>query len=140
MSQFVNPRKPESDVHPQFVDRWSPRSFDETVLVTRNQIDSVLEAARWAPSCFNEQPWRIFVAAKPSAMFDKFLGALVEKNQCWAKSASALMFIACSLTFKRNNKPNNWAEFDTGSAWISMALQAQVLGLHMHAMAGFDTA
>ncbi|NQZ01780.1 MAG: nitroreductase family protein [Bdellovibrionales bacterium] len=138
MSSHDNPRKPETNVNDQFVSRWSPRSFDANQSVEPSQLQSLFEAAKWAPSCFNEQPWRFFAAAKPSAKFEAFLQALVEKNQGWAKNSGALVFVACTQTFKRNDKPNAWAEFDTGAAWMSLALQAQSMGLHVHAMAGFD--
>ena len=131
-----NPRTPECDVDPMFVDRWSPRSFRSEV-VPDHQIRSLIEAARWAPSCFNEQPW-IFCYAVDEAERRRFAEALVEKNRQWAAAAPLLLFLGARRAFMRNGRPNRHAAFDAGAAWMSLAFQARKLGLHAHAMAGFD--
>ncbi len=132
----MNTRKAEAPVDREFLDRWSPRSFRNEPL-SRRQIESLFEASRWAPSCFNEQPW-IYVYAVTEEDRKKFLSLLVEKNRTWAKNAPLLLFIATRLHFKLNGKRNRSAEFDAGSAWVSLALCARKLGLYAHAMAGFD--
>jgi len=131
-----NPRNPDAEIDSMFIDRWSPRAF-KTVPLTQAQIDSLFEAARWAPSCFNEQPW-LFIYAANEADRVRFIPALVEKNQVWAENASLLIFLLCRRNFSHNDKENRHAPFDAGAAWMSVALQARKLGLYAHAMAGFS--
>lgn len=131
-----NPRTPSADVDSMFVDRWSPRAFDSTEL-NQMQIDTLLEAARWSPSCFNEQPW-LFVYATEKIDRGRFLEALAEANQVWAQKAPMLVFLLCRRKFKHNGKDNRHAPFDAGAAWMSFALQARKIGLYAHAMAGFS--
>ncbi|MEJ2470739.1 MAG: nitroreductase family protein [Desulfuromonadales bacterium] len=130
------PRNPGAEVDSMFVDRWSPRAFKPGPL-SKEQIDSLFEAARWAPSCFNEQPW-LFVYAAQEADRQRLLSALVESNQVWAKQASLLIFLLCRRCFEKSGKENRHAPFDAGAAWMALALQARKLGLHAHAMAGFS--
>lgn len=132
-------RHPQADVDPRFLDRWSPRAFRSDPL-TSWQIASLFEAMRWAPSCFNEQPWRVVWAARGDAEHPALVDLLVEANRVWASHAPLLLFLFNSRTFKHNGKPNRTAAFDTGSAWMSLALEARHLGLHAHAMAGYDVA
>lgn len=134
--QSHNPRTPEAEVDSMFTDRWSPRSYRSDPIAP-HQLASVFEAARWAPSCFNEQPW-LFVYATSDDDRERFASALAEKNQLWARSAPVLIFVLARKSFARNGKPNRWAEFDAGAAWMSLALQARKLGLYAHGMAGFD--
>jgi len=116
--------------------RWSPRAFSDRS-VSPTDLKRLLEAARWAPSCFNEQPWRFMIAAKEnSAEFDRMLGCLVDGNQTWAKTAPILMLTFASLEFKRNGKPNRHAWHDVGLAVGQMGIQATEMGLFMHQMAG----
>jgi len=131
-----NPRSPTTDVDSMFLDRWSPRAFDPQPL-TQGEIDSLFEAARWAPSCYNEQPWLFVYAAKADDR-KRFLATLVEANQAWCKRVPLLLFVLCRRNFAQNGKENRHASFDAGSAWMSLALQARKLGLHAHAMAGFS--
>ena len=131
-----NPRKPAADVDSMFLDRWSPRAFEPTPL-TQTQVDSLFEAARWAPSCFNAQPW-LFIYAANEVDRARFLPALVERNQAWAEKASLLIFLLCRRNFSHNDQDNRHATFDAGAAWMSLALQARKLGLYAHAMAGFS--
>lgn len=132
-------RHPEADVDPQFPDRWSPRAFRPDLL-TPAQIASLFEAVRWSPSCFNEQPWRIVYAARDEPEHAALVDLLVEANRVWAAKAPLLMVFFARRTFKKNGKPNRTAAFDTGSAWMALALEARKLGLHAHGMAGYDTA
>ncbi len=131
-----NPRIPEVEVDSMFFDRWSPRGFVDEPL-PEHQIQSLFEAARWAPSCYNEQPW-VFVYAVSRQDRQRFATALVEKNRLWASRAPVLMFVLARRTFAGTGELNRHAAFDTGAAWMSLALQARRLGLYAHAMAGFD--
>lgn len=118
--------------------RYSPRAFTEQD-VTPAQVLSLLEAARWAASCFNEQPWRYIVAMRDQTeIYQKLLGCLVEANRVWAGKAPVLMLSVASTHFSHNGKPNPHAWHDLGQASANMALQAETLGLQIHQMAGFD--
>lgn len=129
-------RKPQAPVGSLFIERWSPRAFSERP-VEAETLASLFEAARWAPSCFNEQPWLfLYAAGEPS--LSRFKGILGEFNQTWNAPVPVLAFLVARKSFRRNDKPNAWAEFDCGAAWMSLALQAKALGLATHAMAGFD--
>ena len=131
----ANPRVPETQVESMFLDRWSPRAFlDEPI--PDYQIKTLFEAARWAPSCFNEQPW-LFLYATEIKKRKIFTSLLVEKNQRWAASAPLLMFVVARRKFMKGGADNRHAKFDSGAAWMSLALQARKLGLYAHAMAGF---
>lgn len=129
-------RNPDVEIDSMFIDRWSPRAFAPRPL-SPDQINTLFEAARWAPSCYNEQPW-LFIYAASEADRARFMPALVEGNQSWARNASLLMFLLCRRTFSHNGKENRHAAFDAGAAWMSLALQARKLGLYAHAMAGFS--
>jgi len=126
-------RDPYPGVDPLFPQRWSPRSFVKTS-IAEEDLARIFDAARWAPSSYNEQPWRILVSTPET--FATFLDLLVEANQKWAKNASVLGFMVAKRHFTHNNKPNDWAVFDCGSAWMSLTLQARMLGLYTHGMAG----
>lgn len=119
----------------QFVERWSPRAFDGAPLGDAER-DSLFEAARWAPSAFNAQPWRLLYAQPGDANWDRFVSLLVPKNQDWAKNASLLIFFVSAAT--SHGKPSHTHSYDTGAAWMSLALQAEKLGLRAHGMSGVD--
>ena len=132
------PRRPAAPVDPRFVERWSPRAFapdpiDDTTLAT------LFEAARWAPSCSNEQPWLFLYGSTPEEL-EYYRPILEPGNRVWADRAPVLAVIFTRRAFSRTGKPNRWAQFDAGAAWLSLALQARALGLYAHAMAGFDEA
>jgi len=129
-------RVPEHPILPQFTDRWSPRAFADKA-VTEDQILSVLEAARWAPSASNLQPWRFFYGVKGEPEFDTLLSLLIPFNEGWAKRAGALIFIT-SVTSFDGERQNITHSFDAGSAFMSLCLQAHALGLVAHGMAGID--
>ncbi|MBD3297317.1 MAG: nitroreductase [candidate division Zixibacteria bacterium] len=118
--------------------RWSGRDVDPNRPVSEEQLMTLLEAARWAPSSFNEQPWRylIFDQSDPDAR-SKAHDCLAEGN-AWAKNAPVLMLSVAKETFTKNGKPNRHHAHDVGAASISMALQAADMGLMVHQMAGFD--
>jgi nitroreductase len=125
-------------IHPLIEARWSPRSFRSDV-IDDQLIKQCLEAARWAASCSNEQPWHfIVVSRRDDALFQKALACLAEGNQIWAKSAGALIFGVTRSFFKRNQNPNGYAAYDLGQSVAYFTLQATHLGLGTHQMAGFD--
>ncbi len=131
-----NSRIPEADIDAMFTDRWSPRSYLDEPL-DDDQVAALFEAARWAPSCFNDQPWH-FRYARTETDRARFAEALVEKNREWAARAPLLLFVLARKNFRQTGKPNRHGVFDAGAAWMSLALQARKLGLHAHGMAGFS--
>ena len=119
-------------------ERWSPRAFLEKP-VEREKLMSMFEAARWAPSAFNAQPWRFLAAEKSDAAdYARMLSCLVEANQVWAGKAPVLMILLAKKTFDHNGKPNRWAMHDCGLALENLLLETQALGLAAHPMAGFS--
>jgi nitroreductase len=127
-------------VHELIAGRWSPRAFSDRE-VTSEQLVSLLEAARWAASSYNEQPWRFIVASKSDPeTYDKLLGSLMELNQLWARSAPVLILSLAKKTFTHNGTPNLYALHDAGMAFSNLALQATALGLSVHFMGGFNRA
>ena len=133
-----NPAPVDPPVHDFIRQRWSPRAFADRD-VEPEALRSLLEAAQWAPSAFNEQPWAFLVATRGEPEeFDRLLGCLVPGNQTWAKGAPVLMLTAAKLAFDRNGKPNRHARHDLGLAVAQLTLQATSLGLGVHQMAGID--
>ncbi len=123
-------------IHELLARRWSPYGFDPRPVPT-DDLRSVFEAARWAPSAFNEQPWRYLVATRDDEVrFADMLTCLVETNQQWARHASALIIVVASLSFDRNGKPNRTALHDVGLASASLSLEATNRGLMVHQMSG----
>ncbi|MDD2725604.1 MAG: nitroreductase family protein [Methylovulum sp.] len=127
-------------IHDIIANRWSPRAINPDKPVSHGDLLALLEAARWAPSCFNDQPWRFIVCDKSTdvASWETALDTLVEKNRLWAKNAPVLMLAAAMANFTHNGKPNRSAQYDTGAASTSLCLQATALGLVVHQMGGFD--
>jgi nitroreductase len=122
-----------------FLDRWSPRamsgeSIDERVLLT------LFEAARWAPSSGNSQPWRFLYARRDTPHWPLFFDLLVEANQEWCRNAAALVVFISRTTQEKTGRALVTHAYDTGSAWMSLALQGWLEGLVVHGMAGFDYA
>jgi nitroreductase len=120
--------------------RWSPRAIDQELPVERAQITALLEAARWAPSCFGDQPWRFLVWDRffDEAGWQAAFDCLAEGNQAWVRRAPVLMAALADSQFRRNGKPNRWGQYDTGAASENLCLQATALGLVAHQMGGFD--
>lgn len=134
-------RVPAHPVDALFLHRWSPRAFT-TEPVKEEEARTLFEAARWAPSSSNEQPW-LFVYARTPEDRARFLPGLVEFNQMWAKDAPLLIFLFArkfARASEEPDRPNPAALFDAGAAWMSLALQAELLGLSAHAMGGIDRA
>lgn len=125
-------------VHELIRGRWSPRAFSNRT-VERDKLLSLLEAARWAASSYNEQPWSLIVATQDQpSEYARLLSCLVEFNQSWAQSAPVLMLSVAKLHFDRNGKENRHAFHDVGAAASNLATQAIALDLFVHQMAGFD--
>jgi len=128
----------EFPVHELIRERWSPRAFADKP-VPQDVLRSIFEAARWAPSSFNEQPWAYIVARKDDKEnFEKMLSVLVDFNVQWAKSAPVQALAVAKLTFANNNALNRNAQYDTGAATALLSVEATARGLAVHQMAGFD--
>ena len=139
----ANPRVADYAIAEQFIQRWSPRAFTAEP-IAEDTLLSFFEAARWAPSAYNSQPWRFLFARRDTPNWERFLGLLNEFNRSWAQHASALVLVISKTTFTApgasEETPALWHTFDTGSAWGHLALQASISGWHTHGMAGFDQA
>lgn len=133
------PAQTQFPIHDLLLRRWSPRAFDERP-VESHRLWSLLEAARWAPSSNNEQPWRFIVATKQDheAEWGRLFDCLTEGNKIWVTRAPVLILSIASLNFEDDGKPNRHAFHDTGLAVENLVLQATALGLVAHQMAGFD--
>lgn len=136
MSREIVPgRVAETAVDPMFVERWSARAFNDEP-VEEADLWAMVEAARWAPSSRNEQPW-LFIYARTPEDRARFVDALEEENQEWVRRAPVVLFLLAPKTFP-SGRPNRWSWFDAGGAWMSFAFQAFKLGYNTHALAGFD--
>ena len=125
-------------VHDLIANRWSPYSFAARS-VNDNDLRSIFEAAHWAPSSFNEQPWRYIIAKKENqAAFNKLLSCLTERNRLWASHAPVLVLAITSLKLARNNKSNRAATHDLGLASANLSLEATARGLSVHQMIGIE--
>jgi nitroreductase len=132
------PAQNDFPVHELIRDRWSPRAFADQP-VPQDVLRSIFEAARWAPSSNNEQPWAYIVASRDDEEnFQKMLTVLVEFNANWAKNAPVLALAVSQLAFAKNNAPNRNAQYDTGAASALLCVEATARGLAVHQMAGFD--
>jgi nitroreductase len=126
-------------LHPLLAERWSPRAFDPVARLTAAQVTALLEAARWAPSAANSQPWRFLLARRGSADFARIFATLAPGNQAWAGAASALVMVAAATVDDTGN-PAPWALYDTGQAVAHLSTQASHEGLSVHQLGGFDAA
>jgi len=123
--------------HPLFPRRWSPRAMSGEK-ITEEQLMTLFEAAKWAPSSYNNQHWRFLYANRSSTYWQTFLDLLVESNRRWAKDAAVLLVILSKKTFDHNQEFSKTHSFDTGAAWENLALQGSLMGLVVHGMQGFD--
>jgi len=120
--------------------RWSPRAFDAAQGVSKRQLTALIEAARWAPSCFGAEPWRFLLwnRADDAAGWQQAFDCLSENNRKWCKNVPLLLLACAGATFEHNGQPNRWAQYDTGMAGLSVTLEAVAQGLVAHQMGGFD--
>ena len=140
MSQLPDPaahRQPDYPIEPIFIRRWSPRALSGEPL-SEIELLTLFEAARWAPSTYNEQEWRFLYARRETHYWQSFFDLLMDANKAWCKNAAVLVVVLARKTFAQNGKPNPVHLFDSGSAWENLALQAMTMGLVAHGMAGFD--
>lgn len=124
-------------INQQFTQRWSSRAFSQEP-VSKKEVMSLFEAARWAPSCFNSQPWKFIWARNGTPEFKKMFDCLVPFNQEWVINAPILIAILSKDTFDHNGEFSRTHSFDTGAAWAYLALQASLDGMVAHGMSGFD--
>jgi nitroreductase len=137
-SPHPTPPKPDHPVLPVIIERWSPYAYEPRP-VEREKLLSCLEAARWAPSSYNEQPWTFILAERTDqAEFERILQCLVEGNRAWTRNAGVVMLTVVSRLFVKNGKPNAAAEHDVGLAAGNLVLQAASLGLQGHQMIGIE--
>jgi nitroreductase len=127
---------PPTTLHPLLDDRSSPRSFDPGHSLSDDDLAALLEAARWAPSSMNKQPWRFAVARRGTALHQQVLDTLMPGNATWAQSASALLVAIAERA--RDGRPIGTADYDLGWSVMQLTVQAHALGLHVHQMGGFD--
>ena len=140
MSDLPDPlehRTADYPIESLFLRRWSPRAMTGEPL-TERELKTLFEAARWAPSTYNEQEWRFLYAPNGSRHWPTFLGLLMEANQVWCRNAGVLVVVLSHKVFERNGKPNPVHTFDSGAAFENLALQGAAMGLVVHGMAGFD--
>lgn len=131
-------RETDTALDPLFLNRWSPRAFDGSVMPA-DDLRTILDAGRWAPSSFNYQPWRFLYATRDDAAnWARFLDLLIPFNAIWAKEASVLLFILSETTMGSPDKPSHSHSFDAGAAWSAVALQSTLIGYHAHGMVGID--
>jgi nitroreductase len=136
------PRASDFPIDPLFLERWSPRAFDGSDIPEQHLL-TLFEAARWAPSAFNSQPWRFLYARRGDENWERFLSLLIPWNQAWAHSASVLVYILSDtlpFTDKKTGEPraSTTHSFDAGAAWACLALQAARMGYLAHGMSGIQ--
>ncbi len=130
-------RKPTFKINPLIFNRWSPRSMIAEEL-DDDIISSLFEAARWAPSSYNNQPWRFIYAKRNTKYWNNLFNLLAEPNKVWAKNAALLVVVISSKNFEYNGKFSITHQYDAGAAWENLALEATSRGLVAHGMQGFD--
>jgi nitroreductase len=140
-SNEVAPRIPARPIDETFLNRWSPRAFDGSAIPEEDLL-ALFEAARWAPSAFNSQPWRFLYARRGDGDWDRFLDLLIPWNRAWAQGASALIYILSDRLpmVDKAGEPaaSHTHSYDAGAAWAYLALQATMMGYQAHGMSGVD--
>lgn len=139
MSEPARPRHADHPIAPLFVERWSPRAMSGEALGDEHLM-RLFEAARWAPSANNSQPWRFLYACRDTAHWPLFFELLGDGNKRWCSHAGALIVVLSATHFAHNGKPARLHSFDAGAAWMSLALQGSLDGLVVHGMQGFNDA
>lgn len=130
----------QAPVDATIANRWSGRAYDANQAVSHAQVVSLLEAARWAPSCYGDQPWRFVLWNKgaDAKAWQQAFDCLAPSNQSWAKDAPVLLLVCADTLFNHNQQANRWAQYDTGAAAENLCLQASSMGLMAHQMGGFN--
>ena len=131
------PRQSQYDINPLLLHRWSPRAMSGEE-ISDTELMRLFEAARWAPSSYNGQPWRFIYAKRNSEHWDKLFNLMVDFNKSWAKNAAVLVVVISRKNFEHDGKPSVTHQFDAGAAWENLALQGETQGLVTHGMQGFD--
>lgn len=134
---FNSQRVADHPIHPLILNRWSPRSMSGEP-ISEGDLMSMFEAARWAPSSYNNQPWRILYAKHGSSDWPKFFDLLIDFNKSWCAKAAVLGLFVSEKIFEKNKKPSITHSFDTGAAWENLALEGNSRNLVVHGMQGFD--
>jgi nitroreductase len=137
VSETEGSRKSTFPINPLILNRWSPRAMTGEDL-DNEEIMSLFEAARWAPSSYNNQPWRFIYAKKNTEHWERMFSLLAEGNKSWAKNSALLVVVISRKNFEFNEKPARTHQFDAGSAWENLALEAFSRGLVAHGMQGFN--
>lgn len=132
-----NHRRADHPIEPLLLRRWSPRAMSGEPIGDEEML-TLFEAARWAPSTYNEQEWRFLYARRDTSDWPTFFGLLVEGNRVWCAQAAMLVVVVAHRVFERNGKPNPVHLFDCGAAFENLALQGTAMGLVVHGMQGFD--
>lgn len=136
-SEIERSRKSTYPINPLILNRWSARSMTGEEL-DNEEIMSLFEAARWAPSSYNNQPWRFIYAKRNTEHWDRLFNLLADGNRIWAKNSALLVVVISRKNFEYNEKPARTHQFDAGSAWENLALEAFSRGIVAHGMQGFD--
>lgn len=131
------PREFGHDIMSEIKNRWSPRAFDPSKKPEREEILSIIEAARFSPSCFNEQPWRYLIADDGESL-EKMRSVLTDSNRVWAGKAPVLILVLSKKVFDLDGSYNYWNMFDAGCSWGFLSLEATRRGMITHAMGGFN--
>lgn len=136
MAEYLN-RHSDYEINPLFIERVSTRAFSDERL-TDEELMMLFEAAHWAPSSYNNQPWRFVYGKRGTRAWDVLFEVLVDFNKSWVKNADVLVLVVAKKNFEHNGKPSLTAPFDTGAAWMSLAIQAQMKNIVAHGMQGFN--
>lgn len=137
VSETDESRKSTYAINPLILNRWSPRAMTGEDL-DNEEIMPLFEAARWAPSSYNNQPWRFIYAKRNTEHWDRLFNLLADGNKTWAKNSALLVVVISRKNFEYNEKPARTYQYDAGSAWENLALEAFSRGLVAHGMQGFD--
>jgi nitroreductase len=137
MVKGSNARRADYPIDKIFLDRWSPRALSGEE-IPEQELMTLFEAARWAPSSYNNQPWRMLYARRGGAHWQTFFDLLTDFNKGWCGQAAALVLFVSKNTFDHNGEPSATHSYDTGAAWENFALQGMLKGLVVHGMQGFD--
>ena len=135
--EILATRKTEYQIHPLLLERWSPRAMSGEK-ISDEELMALFEAARWAPSSYNNQPWRFIYAKRETPSWNTLFNLMVEFNQNWTKNAAVLIVVISKKNFDHNNHLSRTHTFDAGAAWENLALEGTNKGFAAHAMEGFD--